>query len=115
MPIFLKPGNTWVQVVRCCNMYGVTVNQGVDINATETPAALTATARGPRIDQTLLPTQQIEFAITQQVSAATAQLTTTPNALPGLNGGTAAPPQSILPVSPTATFSGTTVGMAPGQ
>jgi hypothetical protein len=48
-PMHLKPGQTWFEVVRP-EMFGVTTsNTLVDVNGTETPAAATATARGPRI------------------------------------------------------------------
>ena len=33
-PMFLKPGNSWVEVVRCCDFYGVKV---VDVNTVVVP------------------------------------------------------------------------------
>jgi len=72
--IMLKPGNSWVEVVRCCNMYGVQVSATpVDAQATETLAVQTATALAPAVQPAILTAQAPAFNETSTASAATAQ------------------------------------------
>jgi len=76
-PMHLKPGQTWFEIVRP-QMFGVTIAQElVDTKGTETPAALTATARAPKIPILNL-TQTAQFA----------EATTTASALQMSNGTT---------------------------
>lgn len=83
-PIHLKPGVTWVEIVRCCDMYGTKVSTTYeDVDATASIAAITATFRGPRApaDANQATKQSEVAAMTSTVSAATAQLKkSTPNA-----------------------------------
>jgi hypothetical protein len=69
--IKLRPGNTWIEVVRCCAMNGVDVDQPVDIEATATYAAMTATAKGPKISAEGLSKTAEVAEKTNQASAAT--------------------------------------------
>jgi hypothetical protein len=72
-PIHLKPGQSWVEVVRCCDMYGVDVSdQLVDTLATGTLAAGTATAKGPRIPADSATKTAAVAVKTNAASAATA-------------------------------------------
>lgn len=71
-PIHLKPGQSWVQIVRCCEMYGLTLNPNkVNIQGTETPAAATATARAPKLPPEVITKQAEQIAQTSTASAAT--------------------------------------------
>lgn len=72
-PIHLKPGNSWVEIVRCCDMYGVVPSTTyADVQGTATFAAMTATAKGPRLPAANA-TQTAAVAVqTNAVSAATA-------------------------------------------
>src|SRR5258706_1296773 len=72
-PLLLKPGNSWVEVVRCCDMNGVDVSSTlIDVQGTATFAAQTATKRAPHYPAAAL-TQTAGFAPqTQTASAATA-------------------------------------------
>lgn len=90
-PIKLKPGQSWIEVVRCCNMYGVELNpQYTDTQATATFAAATATARAPRIPEDIATKQAPSINATSTASAATAQwqrpfIPTTPTPADNLN------------------------------
>lgn len=100
-PIHLKPGQSWVQVVRCCNMYGVTLNPTyVDAAGTSTPAFLTVTARAPKLPADLQTKQAPAAGMTLTSSAATAQFGQAPA------NPTAGP-------SPTPTGTPISVGMRP--
>lgn len=80
-PIHLKPGQTWVEVVRCCNMFGVKVSDTYEsVSATEVFAAQTATLRGPRLatDPAQGTLQADAYIATRNASAATIAVTTTP-------------------------------------
>jgi hypothetical protein len=86
-PIKLKPGQTWVEVVRCCSMFGVELSETyVDVLGTATPAVATATARAPILPPEALTQQALIGAQTVTASAATAQWhqsgTSTPSGLP---------------------------------
>jgi Protein of unknown function (DUF3048) N-terminal domain/Protein of unknown function (DUF3048) C-terminal domain len=102
-PIMLKPGQTWVEIVRCCNMYGVTVSETYeDVYATATQAVATATARAPRVPEKALTQQAPEMILTGTASAATAQfsgpsplLTRTPGPT-----GTPTPTQQVVGMVP---------------
>jgi hypothetical protein len=73
-PIKLKPGQTWVEVVRCCSMFGVELSETyVDVLGTATPAAATATARAPILPPEALTQQALIGDQTVTASAATAQ------------------------------------------
>lgn len=95
-PIQLKPGNTWIEVVRCCNMFGVTLSDSyVDVLGTATPAAATHTARAPKVPAEALTKQAPAANATGTASAATAQFSSggqspgVPLAAPGTPTGTA--------------------------
>jgi hypothetical protein len=80
-PIHLKPGTTWVEVVRCCNMFGVQItDQYINVEATAVFAGATATARAPKLTavETQATAQALDAAATNVVSAATNAVTTTP-------------------------------------
>jgi len=109
-PIHLKPGNSWVEVVRCCNMFGVKVSDTkVDTEGTGTPAAMTATAKGPRLPAANASQTAVIAEQTNAASAATAgiELTTpassadgtpnnTPNSTPdGTPGGATSTPIAV--------------------
>jgi hypothetical protein len=87
-PIRLKPGVTWVQVVRCCNMFGVTASTTmVDANGTSTPMSLTATAKGPRLPASSASQTAAAVEKTNAASAATAGIKlTTPAPVNGNDG-----------------------------
>jgi hypothetical protein len=73
-PMMLKPGQSWVEIVRCCNMFGLTLSeQRVDVLGTATLAAGTATARAPKLPVEAQTQQAAEAALTSTSSAATAQ------------------------------------------
>jgi hypothetical protein len=115
-PINLKPGQTWVEVVRCCGMYGVTASETfVDVAATAVYAEVTATFKGPKAptDPTQATAQAESFIATSNASAATIAVTTTPiyvqvtpAASPGFVPSPATPTPTPLDVGggqPTAT------------
>jgi hypothetical protein len=84
-PMPLRPGNSWIEVVRCCTMPGLTFSQTyADVAATSTPAALTATAHAPRVPQATLTAQAPNMAATSTASAATSEWRPTP--FPGPTG-----------------------------
>src|SRR5262249_40281915 len=93
-PIHLKPGNSWIEIVRCCDMNGVDVSDVLaDVQSTATFAALTATAKGPRLPADKATQTAAVAAQTNAVSAATAGInlnaTSTPTAgTPGMPTGT---------------------------
>lgn len=115
-PIFLKPGQSWVEVVRCCNMYGVTPSDAyADVAATAVYAEQTATLRGPRIptDAAQATSQSESFIATRNSSAATIAVTTTP-----IYTGTSLSQMPTAQPSPTldpdqATPTAPVVGFAP--
>jgi hypothetical protein len=75
-PMHLKPGNSWVEIVRCCNMSGVTASdQLVNAQGTETPAAMTATAHAPKYPASALTQTAALAEQTNAASAATAGIT----------------------------------------
>ncbi|MBX3062378.1 MAG: DUF3048 domain-containing protein [Anaerolineae bacterium] len=132
-PIDLKPGQTWVEVVRCCGMYGVTVSDAYEnVEATAVYAAATATLKGPK--QITDPTQataetQMDIA-TRNASAATIAVTTTPiyvqitpAASPGFVPMASPTPTALevgdqgtpAAVTPTVTATPQLVGMLPAQ
>ena len=75
-PMFLKPGNSWVEVVRCCDMYGVKVSdQLMDVQSTATYAAMTATAKFPHVSDDSATQTAVVAQKTLQLSAATAGIT----------------------------------------
>lgn len=98
-PIKLKPGQTWVQVVRCCSMFGVELSKDyVDVFGTGTPAAATATARAPRLPPEAQTQQAFITNQTSTASAATAQWNRQPTLTPDLSRGTLTPtptPRSV--------------------
>jgi hypothetical protein len=87
--IKLRPGNTWIEVVRCCAMNGVDVDVPADIEATATYAAMTATAKGPKISGESLSKTAVIAEQTNQASAATA----------GFNPNNSATPESSEPTA----------------
>lgn len=71
-PMHLKPGNSWVEVVRCCNMYGVVASDTlVDAAATASIVAPTATAKFPKLSSSEATQAAIIAQQTSSVSAAT--------------------------------------------
>ncbi|MBE2195393.1 MAG: DUF3048 domain-containing protein [Anaerolinea sp.] len=79
-PIRLKPGKTWIEVVRCCSMYGVTLNFSKELlEGTATMSAATATARAPKMQADVLTQQAPLTGMTSTVSAATLQVHSDPN------------------------------------
>jgi hypothetical protein len=75
-PMFLKPGNSWVEVVRCCNMQGVKVSDALmDVQSTATYAAMTATAKFPHISDDGATQTAVVAEKTLTLSAATAGIT----------------------------------------
>jgi hypothetical protein len=107
-PIHLRPGQTWVEVVRCCNMFGVTVSEGyADVRATAAAAAATATLRGPRLatDPAQGTLQAESYVATRNSSAATIAVTTTPiyqGTPPSDLSAITPPPSATLPAAPNA-------------
>jgi hypothetical protein len=78
----LKPGNTWVEVVRP-EMSGVVVNTTLaNVDATATFAVQTATSLAPPIPADLATKQSVVAAQTNAASAATAHISPSPSALP---------------------------------
>src|SRR5262249_19136894 len=74
-PILLKPGNSWVEVVRCCNMYGAAASDTlVDADATAAIVAPTATAKFPHLSDSEATQAAAIAQQTSTVSAATAHL-----------------------------------------
>jgi hypothetical protein len=108
--IHLKPGNSWVEIVRCCDMNGVKVSdQLADVQSTATYAAMTATAKFPIVlDDNATKTAVVAektltlSAATAGVHAATPQLTTTAD-----SGSASGSDNSTLTPTPI------TVGMLP--
>ena len=85
-PLHLKPGNSWIEVVRCCEMYGVEVHATPeDVQSTATFAAMTATAKAPRLPANRVTQTAAVAAKTNAASAATAGLASTApgNGVPG--------------------------------
>jgi hypothetical protein len=85
-PLLLKPGNSWIEVVRCCEMYGVEVHATPeDVQGTATFAAMTATAKAPRLPANRVTQTAAVAAQTNAASAATAGLASTApgNGVPG--------------------------------
>jgi hypothetical protein len=80
-PLHLKPGNTWIEVVRP-EMSGVKVSTDlIDVHGTETPAAMAATANAPHIPDPNLTQTAVVAQRTQAASMATAGIAT-PTAAP---------------------------------
>ncbi len=99
-PMHLKPGNSWIEIVRCCDMNGVTAgNTLADVQSTATYAAMTATAKGPHLPPNL-QTQAAAIAIqTNTASAATMGIqATTPG--PDTGGTATNTPMSVGMNSP---------------
>ncbi|HRE47026.1 MAG TPA: DUF3048 domain-containing protein [Aggregatilineales bacterium] len=98
-PIHLKPGKTWIEVVRCCDMYGVKVDYTyADVNATATVAVGIATQKAPQYSPEVL-TQQAPIAnMTSTASAATAQFN---GGIPRGGNSNLIPP--VITGTPTAT------------
>jgi hypothetical protein len=96
-PIMLKPGRSWVEVVRCCDMFGVSPREEyTDVQATATFAVATTTARAPKLSPDVLTKQAPSANMTSTSSAATAQISA-PN-------GTPAPTVTLgTPGTPTPT------------
>lgn len=81
-PIHLKPGQTWFEIVRP-QMFGVTVSTDLaDVQGTATLAAMTATARAPKIPDLNLTQTAVVAESTNAVSAATAGITLLPPLTP---------------------------------
>jgi hypothetical protein len=99
-PMHLKPGNTWIEVVRCCNMSGVKVNDTkVDTDATATFAVMTATARYPALSGDHLTQTAAVAAPTNVVSAATAGITLSPVPSTDATSDTGGIPPTPTPMS----------------
>ncbi len=99
-PLLLKPGNSWIEVVRCCDMNGVDVSDKLaEVDKTATFAAMTATAKFPKVSDNSATKTAVAAEKTLTLSAATsgynAAGTATP-ASPGSDNATDAPtPQSV--------------------
>lgn len=93
-PMVLKPGNSWIEVVRCCDMFGVKVSdQFEDVQSTATFAAMTATARFPKVGNDSATQTAVVAQKTLTLSAATAGITL---AAPQADNGTPTPaPQTV--------------------
>jgi hypothetical protein len=78
-PMHLKPGNSWIEMIRCCTMPGVTLSQDYeDVLATGTPSAQTATAYAPRLPEATQTFLAPRIEMTNTASAATSQYRGTP-------------------------------------
>jgi hypothetical protein len=75
-PLLLKPGKSWIEVVRCCDMNGVTAsNTLADMNGTATIVAPTATAKFPALTGKEGTQAAIFAQETNVISAATSNIT----------------------------------------
>ncbi|MEP7284677.1 MAG: DUF3048 domain-containing protein [Chloroflexota bacterium] len=82
-PIHLKPGNSWVEVVRCCDMHGVKASDTlIDVQGTATFAAMTATAKFPHVSDARATQTAVIAVQTNAVSAATAGINLPPTQTP---------------------------------
>ncbi len=95
-PIDLKPGNSWIEVVRCCDMNGVDVSdQLADVQGTATYAAMTATAKGPHIPAAAATSTAAVAVQTNAASAATAGVSTQPPGATQTPGGATPTPMTV--------------------